>query len=396
MLAFFLAPVYIALNAYIVRWMILWMSDMHDLFRRKWTRVLLIAVYTFFALTPLTSFLFKEGDLHRILKVINNFWLGMLLYIILGILVMDAIRIVLKFTKHRDKKWFRSSKVFVVNGWICAIFVVTFSLYGFFHAYQIQDQSYEIEVEKSVEGKDELTIALVADMHLGYSCGARQMEIMAEKINAMHPDLVCFAGDIYDNDFDALDDPERISKAFCSIKSTYGTYACWGNHDFKEEILAGFTFDSADKEPDLRMEEFLRESNIILLEDESVLIDDQFYLVGRLDPAYAKNENEVRMSSEEILSGIDKDKLVIVMDHEPKELHELAANGTDIDLGGHTHDGQMFPGNLVMKFLWENPTGCEKIDGMYSVVTSGVGVWGPAMRVGTNSEVVEVEVALER
>ena len=71
---------------------------------------------------------------------------------------------------------------------------------------------------------------------------------------------------------------------------------------------------------------------------------------------------------------------------------ELADAGVDVDLGGHTHNGQLFPGNVLMKFLWENPYGCVKKDQMYSIVTSGAGLFGPNMRVGTQAEICVVDV----
>ena len=73
-------------------------------------------------------------------------------------------------------------------------------------------------------------------------------------------------------------------------------------------------------------------------------------------------------------------------------MQRLADAGADMQLCGHTHDGQIFPGNLVIPFFWENPCGLLVKDQMYSIVTSGVGVWGPAMRVGTASEVCEITV----
>ena len=67
-----------------------------------------------------------------------------------------------------------------------------------------------------------------------------------------------------------------------------------------------------------------------------------------------------------------------------------------MDLSGHTHDGQLFPGNLLIGLMWKNPCGHIIVDGMDSVVTSGVGVWGPNMRVGTDSEVVKITVNFQQ
>ena len=50
----------------------------------------------------------------------------------------------------------------------------------------------------------------------------------------------------------------------------------------------------------------------------------------------------------------------------------------------------MFPGNLTIGLMWKNPYGLEEMDGLYSIVTSGVGIWGPNMRVGSDSEIVEI------
>ena len=64
----------------------------------------------------------------------------------------------------------------------------------------------------------------------------------------------------------------------------------------------------------------------------------------------------------------------------------------DLDLCGHTHDGQTFPGNLTARLFWENTCGYLEKDGMHNIVTSGVGVFGPDMRLGTRSEICVITV----
>ena len=80
------------------------------------------------------------------------------------------------------------------------------------------------------------------------------------------------------------------------------------------------------------------------------------------------------------------------MEHEPKFLQKIMNAGIDLHLCGHTHDGQIFPSNLLCKLIWENPAGYLKKDNMQSIVTSGVGLFGPNMRVGTKSEVVNIKI----
>ena len=216
---------------------------------------------------------------------------------------------------------------------------------------------------------------------------------MVEKINASKPDLVVIAGDIFDNEYEALDNPERLEKILRSIKSRYGVYACYGNHDIQEKILAGFTFPRKGKKmSDPRMDTFLEKSNIHLLRDEAVEIDNAFYLFGRADYERPGRGIRKRKLPKELVKEMDQKKPILVVDHEPRELKELADAGVDLDLCGHTHDGLMFPGNLVTDMMWENSYGYLKKGKMHNIVTSGLGVFGPDMRVGTKSEICRIKI----
>ena len=177
------------------------------------------------------------------------------------------------------------------------------------------------------------------------------------------------------------------------MQSTYGAYACWGNHDVSEPILAGFTWDTPDQDKDdPRMTAFLEQAGLTLLEDETVTLPNGVQLAGRKDPSRDKKLADTRLTPDELLAPLDPDAPIFVIDHQPKELEELAAAGADLDLSGHTHDGQLFPGNLLLPIVWDNPCGYLQVGEMHSVVTSGLGVWGPDMRVGTRSEIVRITV----
>ena len=140
------------------------------------------------------------------------------------------------------------------------------------------------------------------------------------------------------------------------------------------------------------MTNFMKECNIKLINDESVLINDEFYLVGRRDTDKPGTEDGTRAEISELTKDLDKTKPIFVLSHEPDELQKTADAGADIDFSGHTHDGQLFPGNLTIGLFWENPCGMIKKDNMYSIVTSGVGVYGTFMRVGTDAEICSVDI----
>lgn len=392
MTAFLLAPFYILVNVYVVRWMIRWMGACSHIFQSAVFRAVFIIFYILIASSLLTGFLINKPEfLHRILKNTGNYFLGTFLYIILVIVVVDLVRLILKYVFHARFLEFRST--FVITGFVCMALIILISVYGILHVGTIKVTPYEVTVNKKVKDMDSLKIILLADTHFGYSINCRHAQKMVEKINAQDPDIVCIAGDIFDNDYDAISDPEGVCNALKSIKSRYGVYACWGNHDLDEPILAGFTFGGKKKDQaDPRMEQLLRDANIHLLTDEAELIDDKFYVVGRNDSSRTHKLGGQRLSPAQLTKDLDLDKPVIFIDHQPKQLQETADAGADLDLCGHTHDGQIFPGNLFIHLFWENSFGYLKKDKMHNIVTSGVGVWGPDMRVGTNCEICPITI----
>ena len=387
MAAVFLAPLYILVNLYIIRWLLLWMGACHRIFQSQGARGLAILIYCVLATAMLTGFLIHREPYRRILKTIGFFWLGSFAYTLQMVVLFDLARFTLRHSRWRGA--LTGNRWFAAIGGLALFCIIAVSLYGIIHARNIKVKEYHISLSAPAAWEEPLKVALVADLHLGYSVGERHVKNLVEKLNRENVDLVCIAGDIFDNEYEAIANPREIAGILKGIKSRYGVYACWGNHDVNEKILAGFTFrsDEALKE-DQRFREFLEKAGIRLLEDEWVEIDGLFYLAGRKDPDKAEKEGQKRLSPEALLSDLEKDLPVLVMDHQPDELEELEKAGAAVDLSGHTHNGQVFPANLFMGLRWENPAGIMKKGSMWSCVTSGAGVWGPAMRVGSDSEIM--------
>ncbi len=399
MIAIYLSPIYLLLNLYILRWAYLWMGTCHSILRTLGFRLIFAVIYVLLSTSLLTGFLIKNPkSLHRMLKITGNYFLGIFLYTLVIILLADFGRILLKYVFHAS--WIHSRTAFTVAGAICALLILLLSACGIFHAKYIKTTSYDVIINKTIPERTSMKVVLLADTHFGYNAGVLHARELVRKINKQKPDLVCIAGDIFDNEYDAIRNPEKLEKTLRGIKSTYGVYACWGNHDLNEEILAGFTFKHKDGDlsdiKDPRMKEFLEDSNIHILEDESVLINDQFYVIGRKDASLTEKIHETRKAPAQLTEKLDRDKPIIMIDHQPKELQELADAGVDLDLCGHTHNGQTFPGNFTIKLMWENPCGLLSKDNMTNITTSGAGVWGPAMRIGTDSEICSINIQLKK
>lgn len=390
--AVLLSPLYLLLNVYLISRILLWFRTLHSFLGSLWFVIPFITCYILLALTPLAA-AFAPSKIRSKMRILSNYWLGALMYLLIFLLLADLLRIFYCLITHQSLFSAIDTNSLCITGCIIFAAVLFVSVYGIIHAGRIKRTPYEVSIAKNTS-LSELKIVLVSDLHLGGSIGLKQMQRMKDVIDTIQPDLVVFAGDIFDNDFDAIQNPEKIAALLASIDSTYGSFACWGNHDIDELILAGFTFDSGSDaiQSDPRMDQFLENSDITLLQDETLLIDHSFYLIGRLDASCKKKSGIIRRSAKELTTALHLERPVIVIDHQPSELDALAEAHADLVLSGHTHDGQLFPGNITTRIGWKNSCGMIRIKDMTSIVTSGVGVWGPAMRIGTDSEVAEITV----
>ena len=397
MIAICLAPVYLLVCIYILLRTLNWIRVLHVVFQNVWVCRGIGLIYLFVVFSILIAFMAPASGFRRFMKLLSNYWLGVLVYTIMTVGIADGLRLLLKYPLKNlnfpGRALLFGNVGTAVVGVVCAVIITTVSIYGMINAGNIQTTKYDISIDKKAGNLDSLNVVLIADLHLGYNIGCRHMEKMVEKINAQNPDLVVVAGDIFDNEYEALENPDRLAAILRGIQSKYGVYACYGNHDIQEKILAGFTFGGKEKkESSVKMDKFLEKAGITLLRDEYTLIDNSFYLYGRPDYERPGRGIDERKSPQEITADMDLSLPVLVIDHEPRELQELADAGVDADLCGHTHDGQLFPGNLTIKLMWENACGYLKKDNMHSIVTSGVGLFGPNMRVGTKSEICDIMI----
>lgn len=342
---------------------------------------------------PAAFFSLRGTLLRRILSNIGNYWMGFNLHFVLAMGVCFLIRLIVKLVK-KDKYNLRLAQK--ITNVAVVSFTILMSVYGIVNAQNLKVTTYDVTVDKSSK-QDELNVVLIADLHLGYSVGVKQMERMVNKINELQPDVVVVAGDIFDNEFSAIYNPVRLAEILRGINSKYGVYAVYGNHDIEEDILCGFTFSDDDvtqvtsiKE----MDDFIENCGFTFLYDEAILINDDFYIYGRPDEERPNFGNDSRLEAEKITEGLDLSKLIICVDHEPHDQKKLSAAGVDVDLNGHTHAGQLFPGNIIINFFWDIAYGYKNFDGMHNIVTSGVGLFGPNMRTFTKAEIAQVKIHL--
>lgn len=394
MLALILSPFYVAIIYWVCRRWYKFVTCLNIKNKRLdwWLKHFSWSMFLLTIFIGLAFILPEDNFLRRPLFKIGAYWLGISLYLILYVALIDLLRwIYSKVFKDKYNDFYART--------ICTLLIIVLtgatSIYGIINAKIVRTTEYEITINKDGGNFKEMTIAMFGDPQFGYNIGEYHLKQAVDIINKNDVDIVCVAGDIFDNQYSAIKNPDKLIDLFNQIKSKYGMYAVLGNHDVEEPILCGFTFNDDDIENKLASKEmldFIKKSGMVLLYDENVIINDSVNLYGRADQERPNLGNITRKESGDIFKEVDTTKPLFVLDHEPREYDELEKAGVDLMMAGHTHDGQLWPTKIATDIIWENAYGLWVKNAFHAITTSGLGLFGPNMRVGTIAEVCIIHV----
>lgn len=309
------------------------------------------------------------GVIGFIIVITRSAFAAMVLYMFMMFLIVDILRIILLKT---DKKRILLTPLVKIycHGLLIAGIGFLITLYSAYNAKNPHVTEYQVQIDKYME--NDINIVLLSDIHAGTAVQEHQFDRMLEKVNELNADIICLAGDIFDESSD-----EQIIRYACEtfskMHSVYGVYYITGNHD--KGIMEDF-------------EGLLLAAGVKIMDDSAVFIDDRFYLVGRTDLGM-EGETE-RTSVGRLLEQADTSYPVILLDHRPTALEEAGGTCVDLQLSGHTHAGQIFPGNIIVDIFNDVGYGYKNYHGLNVIVSSGYGTWGFPIRVGSRSEIVKV------
>lgn len=310
----------------------------------------------------------------RIISAVSGYILPFFLYFFFCILLYDLFLLINRWVKMISVERRRSFR-FRFYTLSAMIFIsIAIVVGGAINLNTIRVSKYEISVPKKNSGIDDLRIVFVADMHINQNLNLHFIEQFVRKANALNPDIMLYGGDIVEGDNDN-ETSEAIEALLRSIKSKYGSYSVVGNHEFYGGI---------------KLDAFFKRAEIELIFDTTLNIDNDFYLAGRFDQHYRK-----RKSINDLLKEDTLQLPIILMDHRPTEMQEVSQTKTDIQFSGHTHNGQLFPINLIVQSMYELAWGYEKIGDTHFFVTSGLRLWGPPVKTAGKSEIMLVDIHFE-
>ena len=318
---------------------------------------------------PLSNII-ENNAVSHCLEAVSLYLLPFFLYMFLFTLAFDIFLGFNLFLKLMPKSRLKNPQ-FMKYALLTLIFASALVVIaGVINYNTIRMSEYSIEAPARHSTATGLKIVFVADFHIDKNTPESLIHRFVTKTNSVSPDIVLFAGDIVEGrNIDELKSRTDILK---QISARYGVFGVLGNHEYYRGQEKGRFFVNA---------------GIELLRDTVIVVADKFSLAGRLDSHF-----ENRKTVEELLQTAADTLPLIMLDHRPTELFEVAKTKTDIQVSGHTHNGQLFPINLILKRMYILNYGYKKIENTNFFVTSGIRLWRYPVRTVSKSEIVTVNV----
>lgn len=353
------------------RWLTAWWPQL-----RRWLFNMVYGVLVFGIIIGFTLFRDPNSTIGRHVVVIFLALLGALVYLMLFVNIVGL----LAWLAHKFIWRNASQKRLVqkVSGVVALGVTLVVTGYGLTHAQNIEQKDYDVTMTTTQTHTKPLRITLISDLHIGYVTDNQRFEKIVCQVNETHPDIVLIAGDVFDGNDAALTQPQQTAELFRQFKAKDGVYASLGNHDSGRDF-ASFL-------------QVLKQGKVKVLQDDEQVVANKFVLAGRRDSQPIYNDVPKRQP----LQVTPRAKILptIVLDHQPSNYHDYAGQKNTLVLSGHTHNGQLWPGNLIVKALYPSAYGYyrQNAQAPQMIVTSGVGTWGPPLRVASDSEIAVINV----
>ncbi|MDY3249312.1 MAG: metallophosphoesterase family protein [Candidatus Choladocola sp.] len=269
------------------------------------------------------------------------------------------------------------------SGVISVALTVLVLFFGYQNMHSLVRTEYEIHTDKNIRERG-YRICLVSDLHYGRIVDAEELRADCERISEENPDLLILCGDIVDENT-TKEQMKEVFRIFSGIGTEDGIYYVYGNHD------RGMYASSPSFTEEQLLEE-LSACKITVLEDDAVEIRDELVLIGRNDLTDPGRKG--RADTEILLGEVNRDKFLILVDHQPRELEKNMKLGCDLQLSGHTHGGQIWPTGEICELLGfgEMNYGHRQWGDSHVIVSSGMAGGEYPLRTGHHSEYVMIKV----
>ncbi|MFF5934350.1 metallophosphoesterase [Streptomyces sp. NPDC012508] len=253
-----------------------------------------------------------------------------------------------------------------------AVGTVGYGTYGVLRGPRVKRVTVPLaKVPRAVHG---YRIAVVSDIHIGPILGRAHTQRIVDTINSTQPDLIAVVGDLVDGSVENLG---AAAEPLAQLRARHGSFFVTGNHEY---------FSGADAWVD-----HVRELGLRPLRNARTEIAAGFDLAG-VDDIAGESEGQ-GPDFAAALGDRDRARAAVLLAHQPVVIHDAVRHGVDLQLSGHTHGGQLWPGNYLAELANPTVAGLERYGDTQLYVSRGAGAWGPPVRVGAPSDITIVELA---
>ena len=341
------------------------------------TLFLILMVYAP-VIVRLTEVAGMEGTA-RVSALIGFYWMGLAFLLFSFFILFDLYRIIIFFitivTKKDLLRFILSAKtVFTLS----FIFALAIMFYGSFEARNIRIERWKITSPKIPEHVGRIKIVQITDIHLGLLTRRKQLKTILDKVKQENPDILVSTGDIVDGQVCNLN---GLSDLFQEIQPRFGKFAVTGNHEFYAGLENALCF--------------MEESGFIMLRGRAETVGDCVNIAGVDDPAGRIKQASIEISEKKLLQAAGQDNFTLLLKHQPV-VDKQAAGLFDLQLSGHTHNGQIFPFTLLTRIFYPVKASClNRAGSSYMYMSRGTGTWGPPVRFLCPPEITVFEIIRE-
>jgi predicted MPP superfamily phosphohydrolase len=324
--------------------------------------------------------------IYRALHTVGAYWLGAMLYFFLLFLLFDGMYLFSYllsqvFDYQRFHELLRSDLSRRILGGTSILIVLGLLTAGTIQARSPKISRYAFTIPKPSASKNPLRIVFVSDIHLGTLIGNSRLEDLVQRIESLKADLVLLGGDVLDEDLGPFVE-QNMTETLSRLHPPLGVYAIPGNHEYIGRHLKEFS-------------QYLQMAGVKILIDEKVRLDGPLTLIGRDDRSAERFDGHKRKPHTQLLTDVDRNAPILLLDHQPFELEEAEQAGIDLQLSGHTHRGQLWPNQWITRKVYELDYGYKRKGNTHIIVSSGYGTWGPPLRIGSPPEIVVVDLSFQ-
>ncbi|WP_166241386.1 metallophosphoesterase [Paenibacillus turpanensis] len=338
---------------------------------QDWIYWVLYALLAYGYLLAMLTRRFLPYRIYKTIKWVGAYGLALMFYGLFTVPLANAAVWVLQ------KLGYSSSMSVAAAGTVVITFLAILLMVGSRNAWSPVIRRYELNIAKRpADGRTTLRIAVASDIHLGTTVGNGHIKRLLHTMEKIKPDLILIPGDVLDDSIEPFV-IENMAETLKNLRAPLGVYACLGNHEY----IGGNVEEYVKR---------MKQIGIEVLVDRTVKVHESFYVAGRKDISSERFTKLGRMGLEELLRECNLSLPIIVLDHQPHRLNAASEAGIDLMLSGHTHRGQMMPNHLITRRVFELDWGYKRKGAMHALVSSGFGFWGPPVRIGSRSEVLDV------